>query len=494
MLTFLDPEERETLGQAYPRFKARKSKNQKQDPVFQDSYKVQEEKEEKKEEEIEEGSDCVKEPEEKEDNEVNKEVNKDRLDIHTGLSISDPTTMLARLNTKRLHKRIVHLRKQNKDIDVKDTYPQNMTTEQIAMDEWQGLLTIFRENSIRERKKRNGEYTEEKEDEPRPSPIPASCELLLFSPCPRAVAVLASYPRSGNSLLRTLYEKVTLRVTGSDMAGGLTKHDLVGEMATQTNSVQFVKTHYPERRGSPPFKVDRAVLLVRNPYDAMDSYFNLMMTNTHTTSLTDEQRKKSAKAFEEMARKEILVWKDFHEYWLQQKIPLLVIRYEDLIRYTDKVMEKVIKFTLEINDMRFFDGRIDRCIREEQIERLGSYKPRAGGVGKSLNKYSPDLLGEINHGIVSTMGKFGYSEMLVPEPEPSEWELKPLDQYGVYIPGKANANPLIINRKMLVRGPKRQTNWMKMKRQMNTGEQGKCTCPKCVRAAKKWKDLKLCET
>lgn len=55
-------------------------------------------------------------------------------------------------------------------------------------------------------------------------PIPPKHELLLFQSCPRAVAVLASYPRSGNSLMRTLYEHTTLRVTGSDMQGGLAKH------------------------------------------------------------------------------------------------------------------------------------------------------------------------------------------------------------------------------------------------------------------------------
>ena len=143
---------------------------------------------------------------------------------------------------------------------------------------------------------------------------PCTTELLMFTPCPRAVAVLASYPRSGNSLMRNLYEKITLRVTGSDMMGGLQKHDLVGEMATGTNNVQFVKTHYPERMGHPPFEVNRAVLLVRNPYDALDSYFNLMSTSTHTTSLSPEARKKYEKVFAEMAKKEILVWRDFHEY------------------------------------------------------------------------------------------------------------------------------------------------------------------------------------
>jgi uncharacterized protein YejL (UPF0352 family) len=214
----------------------------------------------------------------------------------------------------------------------------------------------------------------------------------------------------------------------------------------------------------------------------MESYFNLMMTNTHDTSISDEQRQKHAKVFSDMALKEIQVWRDFHEYWLNQKIPLLVIRYEDLIRYTDKVIAKVIRFVLEINDMRFFEKRIDRCIREEQIERLGSYRPRSGGIGKSLSKYSPELLQQINMGILSTMEKFGYGEMLVPTP--SEWKVEPLDQYGVEIAGPQKAQPMIINgERGLVRGPKRHTNWRAVRQQVDNTDKNdkKCTCYKCLK-------------
>lgn len=45
--------------------------------------------------------------------------------------------------------------------------------------------------------------------------------------------------------------------------------------------VQVVKTHYPERTGFRSFEGDKAVLLVRNPFDAVDSYFNMALTNTH---------------------------------------------------------------------------------------------------------------------------------------------------------------------------------------------------------------------
>ena len=457
MLSYLDETERITLGEAYPEFKTIQQQREQQRARMQKMAeqaregrlkngvfdtvpiaKILEEEaaknkknedllEEKKEddeagennqdeeaseettEEDEAGEDNVK-PEDNEAAKVAKQTKKDNI-ANAGDGVSDPNTLLARLNSKRLYRRIKLLRKGNAKLELKDIYTFGMSSEQLAMYEWERLLQSYKEMKTREIRLRKLsqegiEPTEEDLKITYPSPIPSSAELLLFSPIQRPVAILASYPRSGNSLLRNLYEKLTLRVTGSDMRGGLTKHDMVGEAATHTNSVQFVKTHFPERLGTPPFKVDRAVLLVRNPYDAMESYFNLMTTNTHTTSLTEAQRAKAATAFAGMAKKEILVWRDFHEYWLQQRIPLMVIRYEDLIRYTDKVMHRVIQFVLEIKQMgSFWDYRLDHCIREEQIEKLGSYKPRSGGIGKALSKYPPELLQEINIGILPTMEK-----------------------------------------------------------------------------------------
>lgn len=45
--------------------------------------------------------------------------------------------------------------------------------------------------------------------------------------------------------------------------------------------VRVVKTHYPERMGYRTFEGKKAILLVRNPFDAINSYFNMALTNTH---------------------------------------------------------------------------------------------------------------------------------------------------------------------------------------------------------------------
>jgi hypothetical protein len=280
----------------------------------------------------------------------------------------DAETLLARLNNRRLYARILHYKREQrkklqkklndetKELDgfgsvkeddyeafsqaVKDQktadriYRKNMTIKEMAELEWSELLEMA---NLRLRFEKDPYY-----------PVPTQHELLLFSPCPREVGVLASYPRSGNSLMRTLYEHTTLRVTGSDMQGGLAQHDLVGECAVDAKFVQFVKTHFPERQGNPQFRASKVVLLVRNPFDAIESYFNLMMTGKHTDSITPEIRAKAAKYWEEYVLKEIRVWKLFHKWWLEQDVPLLLIRYEDLVRWPDKVMGRVLKFVLDV--------------------------------------------------------------------------------------------------------------------------------------------------
>jgi hypothetical protein len=93
--------------------------------------------------------------------------------------------------------------------------------------------------------------------------------------------------------MRQLLESYTGIVTGSDsrsnrpLAVGLIRCGFKGEGIVDS-SVWVVKTHFPERMGYVQMKGDRVILLVRNPFDAIESYFHLGLTNTHDKSLTDE--------------------------------------------------------------------------------------------------------------------------------------------------------------------------------------------------------------
>lgn len=105
--------------------------------------------------------------------------------------------------------------------------------------------------------------------------------------------LLVSYPRCGNSYARKLLEGATGIVTGSDsrpnrpLAASLIRFGYVGEGITD-QSVWIVKSHFPERMGFIRFPVKRVILVVRNPFDAIESYFHMGMTNTHDKCLSSE--------------------------------------------------------------------------------------------------------------------------------------------------------------------------------------------------------------
>ncbi len=99
--------------------------------------------------------------------------------------------------------------------------------------------------------------------------------------------LLASYPRSGNTLIRSYLEKITGIITGSDHVLGLKLNKDLFELGMQgegkvDHTVWIVKTHYPERMGHSPLAVNKCLLLVRSPLDSIWSFFNMMATQSHT--------------------------------------------------------------------------------------------------------------------------------------------------------------------------------------------------------------------
>lgn len=108
---------------------------------------------------------------------------------------------------------------------------------------------------------------------------------------------MVSFPRSGNTLLRAYLEKMMGLTTGSDcditkkLNKDLMFMGLAGEGLVDKR-VWVVKTHYPERYGKTKFYAERAILLVRNPLDAITSLFNMICTGSHNKSISQEDYKK----------------------------------------------------------------------------------------------------------------------------------------------------------------------------------------------------------
>lgn len=386
--------------------------------------------------------------------------------------VEDPDVLLARLNTKRLSQRIRYYYHQP---NIRYCYRRKMTTEQLAEYE-HSLLGLICENCYRSlsvnEEFMNEELNNSIDDIICNKLLPAHLELLRFRRtvclpdekscrCSNHVSgltLLASYPRSGNSLLRSLLERVTGVVTGSDTRPDRTLsleladvHNMVGEGLTCSQKVWVVKTHFPERRGWKVVRPNRILLLTRNPFDAIDSYFHMALTNTHTKTLADSVYEQYSIMFDEMAKSEIQTWKQFHEYWFSRVVvdvkstgnntgsntnnaPLLAVRYEDLLTCPIESMRRVISFMIGTplchpTDQlsQFWEDRLHHVLEGPvvigntptngqsgniiPVHNLGSYKPRSGGgIGKSISRYSKTTLLKDMHTMSGSMlSSFGYN-------------------------------------------------------------------------------------
>lgn len=94
-------------------------------------------------------------------------------------------------------------------------------------------------------------------------------------------------------MLRSILEETTGIVTGSDadintkLCGELMEMGLQGE-GLADRRIWVCKTHFPERSGRARVPIDRALLLIRSPLDAILSLFHMMASGTHDCSITDE--------------------------------------------------------------------------------------------------------------------------------------------------------------------------------------------------------------
>lgn len=243
----------------------------------------------------------------------------------------------------------------------------------------------------------------------------------------RDKVLLASYPRSGNSYLRKLLEKHTGIVTGSDsrsnrkLSASLLRFGFQGEGIVDS-SVWIVKSHYPERIGAFVFTVQRSVLLVRNPFDTILSYFNMCFTNTHDKALTMDciSSEPLCRIWNDFFLSEAQVWKDFHDYYsrLKNDIPVLFVRYEDLT-HTDKheiSIQNVLSFLQrDIQDPHTSvdvysntNGNVFHAVSNQE-EPGYELKVSSQTVGKALSLLSEPTILSMKAILNENLSLFGYS-------------------------------------------------------------------------------------
>jgi len=195
---------------------------------------------------------------------------------------------------------------------------------------------------------------------------------------------VVSYPRSGNSFFRNCFEKITGKLTGEDNGPQKEideiqeKYNVKENSETDINFDKFdyltkndyclVKTHFPwwvyDDRN---FIMNAAVFLVRNPFDVIESHFNLHVTLAHHVNLQEWVYQDYKEDFDNYVVICSKTYNEFHTYWIDKvKIPVIMARYEDLMINQEEELLKIYSFLMELKDSKTFMNYTDEKELKEE--------------------------------------------------------------------------------------------------------------------------------
>ena len=81
------------------------------------------------------------------------------------------------------------------------------------------------------------------------------------------------------------------------------------------------------------------------------------------------------------------MWNDFHEFWTNAKIPVHIIRYEDIVNNPEPVLKSLLEFILNVDDLKgtVVEQYLKLAISETSPE---IYKPRQGKANFNFDKFN----------------------------------------------------------------------------------------------------------
>lgn len=206
---------------------------------------------------------------------------------------------------------------------------------------------------------------------------------------PRRVA-LASFPRSGNTWVRHLLEESTGEKSGSIYQDRIMPRGGEGVV---------VKTH-----GLDSHLFTHAVHLVRNPLDAIESYYQWTL-----------DRRDDTPEWADFVDDNISYWFLHTRHWLRSPGHVTLIRYEDLIDDTAGHLEEICRW-LGYDLPR---ERIAEAVESSRIDKMRKLNPvhgekffRRGVVGASREHYTDEQVRQVAAKARPLLLRLGYGDML----------------------------------------------------------------------------------
>lgn len=245
----------------------------------------------------------------------------------------------------------------------------------------------------------------------------------MFVAVPERDVFLVSYPRSGNTWLRSMIAQLLTRKKIDSLRElDYVVPDIYYEVpASRVVELPFyfVKSHEPLRLGTASAQYRRVIYIVRDPRDIVISYHRFLLNN-------GESHKDLSEFVSDFASGRIFPgsWQEHVESWTHESgcfgsLRIKILRYEDICKEPVGALEAIAEF-IEVKIDKLFleqianESSIDEMRRKE---RSGNRPVNENGEAYFIGKGQPgafetELDAEIVNKIVemagNTMRRYGY--------------------------------------------------------------------------------------
>ena len=225
---------------------------------------------------------------------------------------------------------------------------------------------------------------------------------------------LACFPRSGSSWLLNLLEGITGVFLTDDMALE-TSMDAVkkGNYRGCLDYVDIVRTHYPivssyvfRSEKLQNYEVSKSLLLVRNPLMSFVSFTAFCMSNFDHNNNLSVKEELQAKPY--LLEGYTLAYKKIMQFWIEKasaKIPVKIIRYEDLQENPTDTLKEIMEFYYPNN--KKYSKKVEEYVLKQGVG--STYKNKSTRTNHE-DEYSTENIDFINKELKEYMELFGYTK------------------------------------------------------------------------------------
>ena len=116
----------------------------------------------------------------------------------------------------------------------------------------------------------------------------------------------------------------------------------------------------------------------------------MQLTATHHLSLDPSEFKHLSKEWNNHIEMETMIWKEFHKYWLTRDIPVIIVRYEDLLVNRESEMKRLYRFLYRTGsgDNVIYNERLLRAVKDLTSGHV--YKPRSANIAPNFEHFTAE--------------------------------------------------------------------------------------------------------